>query len=54
MKSNGTLKAEDQQYGAWHPARQFNPFRKSFVKVKGFSTFTSSVPSSSGLNVIGG
>ena len=53
MKSKGTLNVEDQQYGVWLRARHFNPFRKSFVEVKGFSTFTSFVPFSSSLNVIG-
>ena len=52
VRGNGTLKAEDQQYGVWLRAKQFNLSRKSFVEVKGFSTFTSSTPSSSGLNVI--
>lgn len=35
-KSKGALKFEDQQFGHWLRANQFNPSRKSVVEVAGF------------------
>ena len=47
-KSKGTLKLEDQQFGYWLRANQFNPSRKSVVEVAGFGgdCFQSSLISS--------
>ncbi|KAL0001432.1 hypothetical protein SO802_015213 [Lithocarpus litseifolius] len=36
LKSKGSIAVEDQQFGAWLRAPQFNPARLSYVEVKGF------------------
>uniref|UniRef100_A0A7N2M4M2 DUF4283 domain-containing protein n=1 Tax=Quercus lobata TaxID=97700 RepID=A0A7N2M4M2_QUELO len=37
MRSKGSLRMEDQKFGSWLRASQFNPSRKTVVEVKGFS-----------------
>lgn len=36
QRSKGTMKLEDQQFGPWIKATQFNPSCKSMVEVAGF------------------
>ena len=36
LSSKGTLQLEEQQFGLWIQAPQFNPTRKSIVEVKGY------------------
>ena len=36
LQSKGSLALEEQQFGAWLRAPQFNPSRRSYVEVKGF------------------
>ena len=36
LQSKGSIAVEDQQFGAWLRAPQFNPTRRSYVEVKGF------------------
>ncbi|KAK9991715.1 hypothetical protein SO802_026700 [Lithocarpus litseifolius] len=36
LQSKGSIVVEEQQFGAWFRATQFNPSRRSYVEVKGF------------------
>ena len=38
LRSKGTLSVQDQQFGSWIRASQFNPARKSIVEVQGYET----------------
>ena len=38
LQSKGSLKVDDQQFGQWLHATQFNPLRKTVVDVKGFGS----------------
>ena len=38
LRSKGTLKTEDQQFGPWMRAPLFNLTKKAFVKVEGYDT----------------
>ena len=43
LRSKGTLKSDDQQFGLWISAPLFNPVKKSFVEVKGYETLNRGV-----------
>ena len=36
LRSKGTLSVEEQQFGSWIRANQFNPVKKSIVEVQGY------------------
>ena len=38
LRSKGTLSVQDQQFGLWIRASQFNPAKKSRVEVQGYET----------------
>ena len=38
LRSKGTLSVQDQQFGLWIRASQFNPAKKSIVEVQGYET----------------
>lgn len=40
LNSKGTLTADDQQFGSWIRAQQFNPVRRAVVEVQGFECNT--------------
>ena len=43
LRSKGTLKSDDQQFGPWIRAPLFNSTKKSFVEVKGYETMNRGV-----------